>query len=96
MSNTNKGKELYTQEEQIWATQLVYCNFKDDDESDVGKTVQEIILERGPGIYYNYNSDSTPSGDKKEMKESTVKPQIISGDFCRLFKAEIPVTVCGQ
>ena len=25
-----------------------------------------------------------------------VKPQIISGDFRRLFKTEIPVTVCGQ
>ena len=26
----------------------------------------------------------------------SVKPQIISGDFRRLFKTEIPVTVCGQ
>ena len=25
----------------------------------------------------------------------TVKPQIISGDFRRLYKVEIPVTVCG-
>ena len=25
----------------------------------------------------------------------SVKPQIISGDFRRLFKAETPVTVCG-
>ena len=24
-----------------------------------------------------------------------VKPQIISGDFRRLYKVEIPVTVCG-
>ena len=88
MSNTNKGKELYTQEELIWATQLAYCNFKDDDESDVGKTVQEIILERGPGIYYNYNSDSTPSGDKKEMKESTEKfiKAVANGDKCKGWK----------
>ena len=27
--------------------------------------------------------------------EITVKPQIISGDFRRLYKVEIPVTVCG-
>ena len=26
----------------------------------------------------------------------TVKPQIISGDFRRLFQTETPVTVCGQ
>ena len=25
-----------------------------------------------------------------------VKPQIISGDFRRLFQTETPVTVCGQ
>ena len=27
--------------------------------------------------------------------EMAVKPQIISGDFRRLYKVEIPVTVCG-
>ena len=26
----------------------------------------------------------------------SVKPQIISGDFRRLFQTETPVTVCGQ
>ena len=30
------------------------------------------------------------------MAQVSVKPQIISGDFRRLFKTEIPVTVCGQ
>ena len=28
--------------------------------------------------------------------EISVKPQIISGDFRRLFQTETPVTVCGQ
>lgn len=32
---------------------------------------------------------------KKRMKTICVKPQIISGDFRRLYKVEIPVTVCG-
>lgn len=36
MSNTNKGKELYTPEELIWATQLAYCNFK----------IEKMILEK--------------------------------------------------
>ena len=29
------------------------------------------------------------------MERLVVKPQIISGDFRRLYKVEIPVTVCG-
>ena len=32
---------------------------------------------------------------KTELTEEGVKPQIISGDFRRLYKVEIPVTVCG-
>ena len=64
MSNTSKGKELYTPEELIWATQLAYCNFK-IEKNDLGKTVQEIVSARGPEIYYNYKANSTPSGDKK-------------------------------
>ena len=32
----------------------------------------------------------------EEERRQLVKPQIISGDFHRLFKTEIPVTVCGQ
>ena len=31
----------------------------------------------------------------KETPTKSVKPQIISGDFRRLYKVEIPVTVCG-
>ena len=31
----------------------------------------------------------------KNDERITVKPQIISGDFRRLYKVEIPVTVCG-
>ena len=43
-----------------------------------------------------------PYGEVKELgisinvQEGAVKPQIISGDFRRLFQTETPVTVCGQ
>ena len=30
------------------------------------------------------------------LRPMNVKPQIISGDFRRLFQTETPVTVCGQ
>ena len=30
------------------------------------------------------------------LEHIAVKPQIISGDFRRLFQTETPVTVCGQ
>ena len=32
---------------------------------------------------------------EKRKDTLNVKPQIISGDFRRLYKVEIPVTVCG-
>ena len=66
MSDMNKGKELYTPEELIWATQLAYCNF-DEDRNEVGKTVQEIVSARESEIYYNYDPDAHPSGDKEAM-----------------------------
>ena len=49
------------------------------------KSKEKIIKER------NKIRDSV----KEKYKQLYVKPQIISGDFRRLYKVEIPVTVCG-
>ena len=57
MSDKNNGKELYTQEELIWATQLAYCNFTEEEVTG-NVTIKDIVSKRGPQIYYNYNSDS--------------------------------------
>ena len=56
-----------------------------------------------PDGYKDYNEwlvDARKRCDNTKCYQNekvlAVKPQIISGDFRRLFKAEIPVTVCGQ
>ena len=84
---SSKDKELYTSEELIWATQLAYCDFTEDEATEKA-TIKDIVSKRGPQIYYNYNSDSTPSGDQKVMKESTEKfiKDVANGDKCKGWK----------
>ena len=87
MSDMNKGKELYTPEELIWATQLAYCNFSDEDMHKY-KTVQEIVSARGSEIYYNYKPDAHLSGDKEAMVESTESflEDVANGNKCKDWK----------
>ena len=42
-------------------------------------------------VWHNFFEDL-----EEVMPVFIVKPQIISGDFRRLFQTETPVTVCGQ
>ena len=81
MSDMNKGKELYTPEELIWATQLAYCNFKDGDESDIDKTVQEIVSERGPEIFYDYDDTFYPNEQKVNSYKTKSQIQTPKFDF---------------
>ena len=78
---------MYTAEELIWATQLAYCNFVADDLQE-GKTIRDIVSGRGEGIYYNYDENATPTGDKKTMRDETIKfiEAIKNGEICQNWK----------
>ena len=66
--------------------------FKRDER---GNKVEEL-LPNGGCRYYLYDKANQVISSINELGYETVKPQIISGDFRRLFQTETPVTVCGQ
>ncbi len=78
---------MYTAEELVWATQLAYCNF---DEDDVDFSVQSTLRDEGYYIYYNYDEKTakTATGDEATMIQETKAfiDAVARGDKCKNWK----------
>ena len=71
---------MYTAEELIWATQLAYCNFEDEDIVKYDGDVKETLNAKGYGIFYDKTVTEPASGDKETMRQET---RNFIDDVCR-------------
>ena len=88
-----ENKKIYSAEELVWATQLVYCDFT---ELDIKKydSVADIFSARNTEtsemyeMYYNYAPDAHPSGDQKIMLDETktFMKAVAEGEKCKGWK----------
>ena len=82
------GKSLL-EEAELW----LMCNGYSEECDELGHYIDS--LEQDMSEDSDESEDNINSLEQNEYEYIPVKPQIISGDFRRLFKAETPVTFCG-
>ncbi len=93
------SKQLYTDQELCWATQVAYCNLdknKIDEHYKINQdypTLQQIFAENGYSIYYDQplitGEKRAEGADFLRMEESAKEfiDAVIAGEVCQGWKA---------
>lgn len=76
---------MYTDQELLWATQIAYCNVKDED---IGDTLQEIFTKYGDKFYYDQDILKEKFGDKGKMAKEAKQfiADVAAGKICQGWK----------